>query len=419
MTEKDKELIALFRYGLIAPLLTGTISSHKSYLDDVSAKTHDVPHYGTRTYTRKTILEWHRLYRRYGFDSLKPKARTDKGSSRALPAESSKLMLKLRRENIHLSVKLFHEWLINEGHFNSSDCSYSTVYRLLGKHDLLKASSIDVSDRRRFAYVDINTLWQTDVSYGPYLTINSKKNKTYLIAFIDDASRRITGAKFMLAERNEDLLHVLKSALLTCGKPTMLYADNGSIFRSHQLNTSCAALGIALVNTKPYDPKSKGKIERFFKTVRSRFYPLLSEADLMDLDVLNQRFDAWLAKDYHHKVHSTIKEAPMVFYMRQSDKIKHFSDPRVIDEAFLIRVTRKVKSDATLSLQGSLYEASPAFIGKTVDLRFKQELPDEVYIYENSVRVYTCPKVVMYDNAIAKRNNNTISYSSIGGDQHV
>ena len=49
MTEKDKELIALFRYGLIAPLLTDTVSSHTAYLDEVSAKIHDVPHYGLRT----------------------------------------------------------------------------------------------------------------------------------------------------------------------------------------------------------------------------------------------------------------------------------------------------------------------------------------------------------------------------------
>jgi len=419
MTEKDKELIALFRYGLIAPLLTDTVTNHTAYLDEVSAKTHDVPHYGIRSYNRKTLLEWHRLYRRHGFDALKPKVRTDKGSSRALPAESAKRLLTLRTENIHLSVKLFHEWLIHEGHFTSSDCSYSTVYRLLKKHQLLKPSVADTSDRRRFAHVDINTLWQTDVSHGPYLTLNGKKRKTYLIAFIDDASRRITGAQFMLAEKNEDLLHVLKSALLTCGKPTMLYADNGKIFRSHQLNTSCATLGIALVNTRPYDPKSKGKIERFFKTVRSRFYPLLTDADLLDLEVLNQRFEAWLARDYHHKVHSSLNEAPMVFYMRGSDRIRHFSDPRIIDEAFLIRTTRKVKSDATISLHNALFEASPMFIGKSVDIRYPNECPDEIYLYENSVRILTCKKVIMTDNAIAKRNNNPISYSALGGVPHV
>lgn len=418
MTEKDKEHIALFRYGLIAPMFTGTISSHKDYLDNISSKSHDVPHYGNRTYSRKTIMQWYRLYRKYGFDALKPKVRTDKGSSRSLSPESAKLILRLRRENIHLSVKLFHEWLIHQGHFNSSDCSYSTVYRLLKKHDLLKASSIDTSDRKRFAHVDINVLWQTDVSHGPYVKMNGKKRKTYLIAFIDDASRRITGARFMLSEKNEDLLAVLKSALLTCGKPSMLYADNGKIFKSHQLNTSCAALGIALVNTKPYDPKSKGKIERFFKTVRSRFYPLLSEFDLMDIHVLNQRFDAWLAKDYHHKVHSTTKEAPMLLFMKQSDRIKHFHDPRVIDEAFLIRVTRKVKSDATISLDNALYEASPMFIGKVVDIRYESENPKEIFIYENNVRIQTCPRVIMKDNAFAKRQNN-IRLSSLGGNQHV
>jgi hypothetical protein len=109
----------------------------------------------------------------------------------------------------------------------------------------------------------------------------------------------------------------------------------------------------------------------------------------------------------------------MVFYMRGSDRIKHFSDPRIIDEAFLIRVTRKVKSDATISLHNALFEASPMFIGKSVDIRYPNECPDEIYIYENSVRILTCKKVIMTDNAIAKRNNNAISYSALGGVPHV
>ena len=145
----------------------------------------------------------------------------------------------------------------------------------------------------------------------------------------------------------------------------------------------------------------------------------MTDADLLDLEVLNQRFEAWLARDYHHKVHSSLNEAPMVFYMRGSDRIRHFSDPRIIDEAFLIRTTRKVKSDATISLHNALFEASPMFIGKSVDIRYPNECPDEIYIYENSVRILTCKKVIMTDNAVAKRNNNPISYSALGGVPHV
>ncbi len=69
-----------------------------------------------------------------------------------------------------------------------------------------------------------------------------------------------------------------------------MYVDNGKIYRSDMLHFACACLGITLIHTKPYDAASKGKIERFFLTVRKRFLPLLSENDLTLLANLNQKF---------------------------------------------------------------------------------------------------------------------------------
>jgi len=83
MDEKIREEIALFRYGLLAPLLNEQVD-RKDYLAQVSAKKHPVPHLGEKEFSPKTILSWLLTYRRLGFEGLKPKRRSDRGQSRTL-----------------------------------------------------------------------------------------------------------------------------------------------------------------------------------------------------------------------------------------------------------------------------------------------------------------------------------------------
>ncbi|GAE95256.1 mobile element protein [Gracilibacillus boraciitolerans JCM 21714] len=82
MNEKTREEIALFRYGMIAPLLNGQVKP-KDYLEEMEGKIHNVPYYGERKVAAKTMQEWHLHYRRNGFDALKPKRRSDRGDARS------------------------------------------------------------------------------------------------------------------------------------------------------------------------------------------------------------------------------------------------------------------------------------------------------------------------------------------------
>ncbi|MFB7305564.1 IS481 family transposase, partial [Heyndrickxia sporothermodurans] len=83
MNEKEREQVALFRYGLIAPLFNGQIDSNE-YLKGLEGKIHSIPYYGERKIAVKTIKEWLLHYQRNGFEALKPKKRMDRGNSRRL-----------------------------------------------------------------------------------------------------------------------------------------------------------------------------------------------------------------------------------------------------------------------------------------------------------------------------------------------
>lgn len=125
--------------------------------------------------------------------------------------------------------------------------------------------------------------------------------KTYLFAFIDDMSRLIPHAEFYLHERLDSYIESFQKAIGKRGLPRKLYVDNAPAFKSQLLSHATASLGIALIHSKPYQPEGRGKIERWFKTVRMQF--LSTIPDGLPLDELNRRLNEWIDKQYHTAVH--------------------------------------------------------------------------------------------------------------------
>ena len=164
MQEKDRENIALFRYGLIAPLLNGQVASRKDYLAEICSRVHQVPYWGPKEYTPKAVEEWLRLYRKEGFEGLKPKQRADKGQSRRIHWELQEKILTLREERQDLPVSMFYELLIEKGVIKKADFSYSTVHRLLKKHELTGRPKRSEPERKRFAHETVNIPWQTELN---------------------------------------------------------------------------------------------------------------------------------------------------------------------------------------------------------------------------------------------------------------
>jgi len=256
MTDNDREQIALFRYGLIAPILNGQAKSQQDYLAEICGQVHQVPYYGPREFAPKTVEVWVRTYRREGFNGLKPKRRSDQGQSRRLTPELKDKLVEKRKEHIELSISLFYDQLVLKGDILPTDISYSTVYRLLKREELLGKEALKEPERKRFSYDKVNILWQGDTAVGPYLKINGKKVKTFLFAFIDDCSRIVPFAEFLVSEKFSTVRKVFSEALLRRGIPKLVYLDNGKVYRSDQLHLACASLGITLTHTKPYDAAS-------------------------------------------------------------------------------------------------------------------------------------------------------------------
>lgn len=95
----------------------------------------------------------------------------------------------------------------------------------------------------------------------------------YLIGIIDDCSRFVVGAEYFKSEVSKYVMIVLRNAFMAYGRPNQILSDNGTQFKNikGQLNTKYSnllmSLGVEPIYSKPYKPQSKGKIERWFKTV--------------------------------------------------------------------------------------------------------------------------------------------------------
>jgi hypothetical protein len=163
---------------------------------------------------------------------------------------------------------------------------------------------------------------------------------------------------------------------------------------------ACARLGIALIHSKPYDSPSRGKIERFFRTVRQKFLSFLDVKEIRDIEQLNERFQRWLDKEYHRHFHHGIGTTPMdrLIHALKNNPVKRVTEPE-LDTAFQITLHRKVKNDSTVSIKNTLYECSPKFIGKKIEIRHPSDNSTDLSIYEDNCPVEKLRKLNIHENA--------------------
>ena len=353
---------------------------------------------GKKRYKSATFKSWLCSYRNGGFDALRPKLRDDRGRSRKIDEQLGSIIKEKVDNYPFLSSSCIYRLLISEGELDSGSISEGTLRKYIKDNNLRTPK--EPVPRKKFEKEHINELWIADCMHGPYIIHGGKKCQVFLISAIDDCSRVIVGSHFFFHENSISLEIVLKEAIGRFGLPQTLYTDNGAVFVSSHLQLACARLGIALVHSKPYDSPSRGKIERYHRTVRQKFLPFIDPKQIESLEDLNTRFSQWLDKEYQKCFHYGINAKPMDKWM---DDISNTKINRVsaheLDLAFSITIKRKVKNDATISVHGTLFEVPPSFIGKTIELRYPSDKPYELTIYENSQPVCAAKKLNPHENA--------------------
>ena len=352
--------IALFRYSLIReaadPALT--LAERGQLVRYLADRDHVGPHGERVRVGRSTLDRWIRAWRTGGFDALVPEARTAQAKTPA-PVLELAVALKLERPG-RTATQVCRIIAADQGWAPSA----RTVQRLFERQGLnVRPDGRAPEVFGRFEKEASNVLWTGDALHGP----NIANRKVYLLAFIDDHSRLLVGYRWCHAEDTVRLEAALRAGLAARGIPGAIYVDNGSAFASKPLLRACASLGIRLTHSTPRRPEGRGKIERFFRTVRDQFLIEIDAHPPADLAELNRLFAAWVEGVYHRSVHSETGQTP---FARFDLTLVRLPTAAELHEAFLWSETRTVTKVATVSLHGNHYQVDAALAGQRVELVF-------------------------------------------------
>lgn len=349
-----------------------------------------------RRFTWRTIESWSVRYRKYGITEIK--ARADKGTMRKVVPEELLEAIEKVLPFFHgkkYNVQQVYRTCIEQGHLRRDQVAPTTFRRYVKKYELLKPESEGLGKARlAFAKAHANESWQCDTMHGPYIKIESKPIKTFLICFIDDASRVIPHGEFYRADNTVNLLDCLQTALFKRGVPRQMYVDNGSNYCAKEFSLIFNRIGTYLSHTPVRDGAAKGKIERFFQTVRSQFL-LRNLSAITSLRELNASFIDWVENDYHISVHSTLGMKPLDRFGLDLDKIKHHEPSQYNEELFYMEATRKVRADNTFSFNSIRYEAPRDLRNRSIDLRYNrnQVIATAPIVYQDGERLGAATQV--------------------------
>lgn len=387
LTDKYRTDVALFRYGILAPLISGTWegTSDSQFFKEAANKTYTLPNGKERNYTPHTIYRWYLAYSKNGFDALKIRSREDSGKFRRIDDDIADQIIYMKKEYPRLPATLIKQKLIENGTINDDDLSLSTITRFINKH-CKKTSMSQTKEMKRYEREHINEVWCGDSSVGPYIKEDGIKRRVYIIALIDDASRFIVGIDVFFNDNFVNLMKVIKSAVTKYGKPKIFNFDNGANYKSHQMKLLATRIGTTIHYCAPRTPTSKAKIERWFRTLKDQWMAGINYQDYHSLDELRDSLMKYV-QNYNNTVHSALEgSTPQDRFFNESSLMIRMTDSQ-IEKAFLLEIERKVSADCIVMIENQEYEVDSKYANRRLTIRYSSDL-DEVYAYEKEYDEY-------------------------------
>lgn len=404
MNENERMEIALFRYGIISPAVTGTYDetiSLKEFFRVAAEKTYTNPRGETAKISASTIERWFYSYKSKGFDSLIPNRRSDTGKSRKIDDDVTEQIKFLKKEYPRIPATLIHQKLIDNGTLKPGEISLSTINRFVNRVKSEEKLTTN-KDMRRYEREHINEVWCGDSSTGPYLKADGRKKRTYIIALIDDASRMIVGADIFFNDTFINLMSVMKTAVTRYGRPKILNFDNGAAYRNKQIDLLTARIGSVIHYNQPYTPTGKAKIERWFRTMKDLWMSRLNMDDFNSIDELrNSLFD--FINSYNKTAHSSLnKMSPRDRFFEESALIKRLSDED-IETSFMLEYERRVSADNVVVLNETEYEVPYIYAKQRITIRYSADFENVYVVNKNNGELTPIKLLNKHENSHIKR----------------
>lgn len=376
MDDETKTATALFRYGVLGPLVSARLEhgDRVAYFVEAAARRHILPDGREITLSPRTIEAWFYAYAHGGLAALRPSSRGDVGKSRAIEEELADVIRRAKLEKPRRSVRRIIRMLERAGKAPKGALSKASVHRLLKAAGISARPLRGPSCERRSFIAEL----AGDLSVGdalrprlPVIAPDGKLKKAILFSEIDNATRFITHSFFVLATGEDSADHErgLKASIQKFGLPLAYYVDHGPAYVAKSLLAICAELKIELRHAGKRDAEAKGVIEKWHRTWREEVEDELPDEPIPFADLQSKHW-AWLGAEYHARKHTTTNRAPHEHFLSDAKELRPVPRGKDLDEVFLHRARRKVRKDGTVRWGGGYLEVRAELVGDVVELRF-------------------------------------------------
>lgn len=413
MTEEDRQNYALLRYGIIAPAVTNMLPEDqtlKKFFEDAADKTYTL-NGKEQKFHATTIERWYYAYKNHGFEALIQQPRSDNGASRKIDAEIEARIREIKTASPRIPATEIHNTLVNEGLITANEISLSTITRCVSR--IVMEVKLPVTDEmRRYERPHINEVWCGDSCVGPKIKIGDMKMKQrlYIIALLDDASRLVPRAMVFHHDNFNSLLTVMKSAVRRYGVPKVWNFDNGATYKNRQMQLLAARIGSDVHYCRPYTPTQKAKIERWFRTLRDKWLATTDLNKFTTLEEVQASLDRFV-DNYNRTVHSSLNgKTPEERFFSEPECIRRLPEED-IDKFFLLEGERSVSADGVISIDNVEYEVDSSHAKNRVKIRYTPDM-SSIYVVEDDNSLKPIRQLNKQENSKVKRKKVYLS----GGD---
>lgn len=362
--EMDRNLLeAAWRFQLVAPLVKGLRSrqEREDYRKELLAVPVEHPSRGRVRLSSRTLRRWCRMAREGGMAGLVFSTRKDRGKMKRLPPGALRRALELREEDPARTGRMLMRLLLAETPDWKGAFSYTTLARHLRAAGSKRGQRAD----RKGPFVGFEAeaphdLWQGDILYGPPALHKGKTVRSMVVCWLDDRSRHVCHLEAYPDQTQAAVEDSLRKAIAKHGLPVAVFVDNAKVYSGKAFTLACSDLGITKLHSTPRYPMSRGKQERFFRTLRMQLLDEVANVEPMELTELNRVLVAWLA-DYHSTSHSSTGQTPAE---RLKGAVLRPASPEMLDLAFLQWTTRQVSVQGQIRFEGNVYSVGLEHAGQ-------------------------------------------------------
>jgi transposase InsO family protein len=237
----------------------------------------------------KTAYKWLARAAAEGKDWARDRSRRPRKSPARSSAKIETAVLEIRDAHPVWGARKIQRCL--ENHHKSVPAA-STVHAILARHDRVPPPS-QPPQFTRFEHPAPNDVWQMDFK-GRFPL--GDRQMCHPLTMVDDHSRYALCLQACTNEQAETVQQHLERTFRRYGLPTAFLVDNGvpwgtcSPVRWTKLRVWLLKLGVDVIYARPYHPQTKGKNERFHRTLKAE---VLSMRTFRTSSELQKAFDRW------------------------------------------------------------------------------------------------------------------------------